>query len=77
MARIALKDQRDLVSMWSLQRCQRKVFIEKTKILEDVEMWLICTFMDLKNTESSVRESVWCQKFTYTSSSFCMFLQER
>ena len=37
---------------------KREVFFEETKIIEDVRIQLICTFMYLKNTESSVRECV-------------------
>ena len=42
-----------------LQRCQkRKVFIRRNKNSEDVSISLICTFLDLQNAESSVREGM-------------------
>ena len=57
---------------------KKKVFIEETKIFENVKIKLICTFMDLQNTELSVRGGciVSIVQYTYRSSaSLCMYLK--
>ena len=62
MAGIALKGQCDLVSIMVPPKVSKnKSFHRRKKTLEDVRILLFVPLVDLQNTETSVRERLWCQ----------------